>query len=46
MIYANGVPNDKNQWYAVLESGEIKAGKMTGVTRLGERLVFWKTTNK
>ena len=35
----------KNQWYAVLESGEIKAGKMTGVTRLGERLVFWKTTN-
>jgi phenylpropionate dioxygenase-like ring-hydroxylating dioxygenase large terminal subunit len=28
----------KNQWYAVLESGEIKAGKMTGVTRLGERL--------
>jgi phenylpropionate dioxygenase-like ring-hydroxylating dioxygenase large terminal subunit len=35
----------RNQWYAVLESGEIKAGKMTGVTRLGERLVFWKNNN-
>ena len=45
MIHANGVPNDKKPVVAVLESGEIKAGKMTGVTRLGERLVFWKTTN-
>ena len=35
----------KNQWYAVLESGEIKTGKITGVTRLGERLVFWKNNN-
>jgi len=35
----------KNQWYAVLESREIRAGKLTGVTRLGERLVFWKNNN-
>jgi phenylpropionate dioxygenase-like ring-hydroxylating dioxygenase large terminal subunit len=31
-----------NQWYAVLESNEVPAGKVVGVTRLGERLVFWR----
>ena len=28
-----------NQWYAILDSGEIKTGKPVGVTRLGEKLV-------
>ena len=32
----------KNQWYAVLESKEVKKGKLLGVTRLGEKLVFWR----
>jgi phenylpropionate dioxygenase-like ring-hydroxylating dioxygenase large terminal subunit len=32
----------RNQWYAVLESKEVKKGKLLGVTRLGERLVFWR----
>jgi len=33
-----------NQWYAVLESGEVPRGRPVGVTRLGERLVFWRTS--
>jgi phenylpropionate dioxygenase-like ring-hydroxylating dioxygenase large terminal subunit len=32
----------RNQWYAVLESVEVKTGKPVGVTRLGEKLVFWR----
>lgn len=32
----------RNQWYAVLNSGEVKAGTPTGVTRMGEKLVFWR----
>ncbi len=31
-----------NQWYAVLESHEVKRGKPVGVTRLGEKIVFWR----
>jgi phenylpropionate dioxygenase-like ring-hydroxylating dioxygenase large terminal subunit len=29
-----------NRWYAVLESREVRAGSLLGVTRMGERLVF------
>lgn len=32
----------KNQWYAVLDSKQLKHNKILGVTRLGEKLVFWK----
>ncbi|MBN2047655.1 MAG: aromatic ring-hydroxylating dioxygenase subunit alpha [Anaerolineaceae bacterium] len=32
----------RNQWYAVLESREVKKGKMIGVKRMGERLLFWR----
>ena len=32
----------RNQWYAVLESKEVPKGKLIGVTRLGEKLVFWR----
>jgi phenylpropionate dioxygenase-like ring-hydroxylating dioxygenase large terminal subunit len=32
----------RNQWYAVLESTEVKPGKTLGVTRMGEKLVFWR----
>jgi phenylpropionate dioxygenase-like ring-hydroxylating dioxygenase large terminal subunit len=32
----------RNQWYVVLESKEVKAGKPVGVTRMGEKLVFWR----
>jgi phenylpropionate dioxygenase-like ring-hydroxylating dioxygenase large terminal subunit len=31
-----------NQWYAVLESNEVRRGKPVCVTRLGEKLVFWR----
>jgi phenylpropionate dioxygenase-like ring-hydroxylating dioxygenase large terminal subunit len=31
-----------NQWYAVLESKEVPPGKVVGVTRMGEKLVFWR----
>ncbi len=33
-----------HQWYIVLESREIKPGQIVGVTRFGERLAFWRTT--
>lgn len=32
----------KNQWYAVLEARQLKQGKMLGVTRCSEKLVFWR----
>ena len=35
----------KNQWYVVLESKELKNNKLIGVTRLSEKLVFWKDEN-
>ena len=34
----------RNQWYVVLESKEI-GEKPVGVTRLGEKLVFWRDQN-
>ena len=35
----------RNQWYAVLESKELKKEKIIGVTRLSEKLVFWRDKN-
>ncbi len=32
----------RNQWYAILESREIRRGKPVGVTRMGEKLVAWR----
>lgn len=32
----------KNQWYAVLDSKELKVNKPVGVTRFSEKLVFWR----
>jgi phenylpropionate dioxygenase-like ring-hydroxylating dioxygenase large terminal subunit len=34
-----------NQWYAVLESNEVGRGKVIGATRLGEKMVFWRTSD-
>jgi phenylpropionate dioxygenase-like ring-hydroxylating dioxygenase large terminal subunit len=31
-----------NQWYIVLESSQVQPGKPVGVTRMGEKLVFWR----
>lgn len=31
----------RNQWYVVLESNEV-GGRPVGVTRLGEKMVFWR----
>jgi len=33
-----------DQWYAVLETNEVPKGKPVGVTRMGEKLVFWRNT--
>lgn len=30
-----------NQWYVVLDSSQVK-DRPVGVTRLGEKLVFWR----
>ncbi|MBV1756447.1 MAG: aromatic ring-hydroxylating dioxygenase subunit alpha [Dethiosulfatibacter sp.] len=35
----------KNQWYAVLDSKQLKKNKLLGVTRLSEKLVFWRDEN-
>ncbi|MBN1264641.1 MAG: aromatic ring-hydroxylating dioxygenase subunit alpha [Anaerolineales bacterium] len=32
----------RNQWYVVLEGKEVKRGAPVGVTRMGEKLVFWR----
>ncbi len=32
----------RNQWYAVLNSREVKKNRLMGVTRLGEKLVLWR----
>lgn len=31
-----------DQWYAILEASEVKTGRLLGVTRLGEKMVFWR----
>jgi phenylpropionate dioxygenase-like ring-hydroxylating dioxygenase large terminal subunit len=33
-----------NQWYAILESNEVKRGKPVGVTRMGEKIVAWRNS--
>ncbi|MFC1960643.1 Rieske 2Fe-2S domain-containing protein [Chloroflexota bacterium] len=35
----------RNQWYAILESREVKKGKPIGVTRMGEKLVLWRDSS-
>jgi phenylpropionate dioxygenase-like ring-hydroxylating dioxygenase large terminal subunit len=35
----------RNQWYAVLESTEVPAGRMTAVRRMGEDLLFFRTSS-
>lgn len=35
----------KNQWYAVLDSKQVKRNKLIGVTRFSEKLVFWRDNN-
>ena len=35
----------KNQWYVVLESKQLKKNKLIGITRVSEKLVFWRDEN-
>lgn len=35
----------KNQWYAVLDSKQLKKNRIIGVTRLSEKLAFWRDEN-
>ena len=32
----------QNQWYAVLDAKQVKKGCLLGVTRMGEKMVFWR----
>jgi len=32
----------RNQWYAILDSTEVRRGRPVGVTRMGEKLVAWR----
>ena len=34
-----------NRWYPILDSRELTGSRPVGVTRLGERLVFWRAGN-
>jgi phenylpropionate dioxygenase-like ring-hydroxylating dioxygenase large terminal subunit len=34
-----------NQWYVVLDSREVKKGRPVGVTRMGEKMVFWRDSH-
>ena len=31
-----------NQWYPIFDSGRLRRGRPTGVTRLGRELVLWR----
>ncbi|MGH4141082.1 Rieske 2Fe-2S domain-containing protein [Clostridium sp.] len=35
----------RNQWYGILDSKDVKSKKPIGVTRLGEKLFFWRSEN-
>ncbi len=35
----------RNQWYIVLESKEVGTKRPMGVTRMGEKLVFWRDSH-
>jgi len=35
----------RNQWYAILESSEVRRTKPVGVTRMGEKLVLWRDSS-
>ena len=34
-----------NQWYAILESNEVRRGRPVGTTRMGEKMVAWRDQN-
>ncbi|HEX2906370.1 MAG TPA: aromatic ring-hydroxylating dioxygenase subunit alpha [Phototrophicaceae bacterium] len=34
-----------NQWYAILESNEVKPGQRIAVKRMGENMVVWRNTH-
>lgn len=34
-----------NQWYGILDVKELKPGKPIGLTRMGEKLVLWKSSD-
>jgi phenylpropionate dioxygenase-like ring-hydroxylating dioxygenase large terminal subunit len=34
----------RNQWYAILESNEVKKGKVVGMTRLAEKMIAWRNS--
>ncbi len=34
-----------NQWYGILDAREVRKGRHVGVTRMGEKLVLWRTAD-
>jgi len=35
----------RNQWYGILDAKELKGDKPIGVTRMGEKLVLWRSSD-
>ena len=35
----------RNQWYVILQSRELKPGKVVGALRMGERIVLWRDSS-
>lgn len=35
----------RNQWYGILDAKEVKNNKPIGVTRMGEKLVLWRSSD-
>lgn len=35
----------RNQWYVVLDSNEVRKNRPVGVTRMGEKMVFWRNSH-
>jgi len=35
----------RDQWYGILDAKELEGNHPIGVTRLGEKLVLWRSSN-
>ena len=42
---SEGGPMIKNQWYGILDAKELKGKRPVGVTRMGEKWVFWRASD-
>jgi phenylpropionate dioxygenase-like ring-hydroxylating dioxygenase large terminal subunit len=35
----------RNQWYIILDSKEVRKNKISGITRMGEKMIAWRNTS-